>query len=589
MPLASRATSPDAAVQVAVSLSRDTIGLDEHTILAVEVSGEDQNLPAPNMPTLPMFEIYSQGRSSNVSIVNGQVTASVTYRFMLLPSKAGTYQIRNIAVVHKNRRYNGNAVDVTVIDAGVAPTPELSERATDSKGNNRDYFMEAVVDNTKPFVNEQVTLTLKLHFAVQMYGSPELTEPTTTGFWTEVLGNKAPYYQRINGRNYKVIERKYALFPTQTGKLTIGRAMITATVAGNRRARDAFDLFGMFGRGEQVTIRSRPIEIQVQPLPEKGRPRDFTGTIGRFNVSASANRTEVEVNQPVSVTYRINGVGNIKSVAEPSIPESDDFRVYKASSSENITKLNDKIGGTKIFEEVFMPKKPGTLIIPAITFSFFNPDREKYEVAQTSPIRVTVQKPEGYVAGADVPYTEPDMSISARASEIRFIKQDMGDLRPVGQLILFSPIYMVVNALPVALMVGLAVARRRRERLTSDVGYARSRAASRMARKRLSKAKSLATVETTEPFFAELSLALTSYVADKLNISPHGLTSESLADLLRDRSAEEELVTETLRFLQECDFARFAPASVTREGIDQALRSAEEIIVRIEGVRFGKH
>jgi hypothetical protein len=575
-------------VQVNVSLTRDTIGMDEHTILAVEVTGEDQNMPAPKMPALPMFEVYSQGRSSNISIVNGQVSASVTYRFMLLPKKAGTYPIRGVAVVHQNKRYDGNVVELTVLSSGAATPPQLSNQATDSKGNNRDYFMEAVVDKKNPFVNEQVTLTLKLYFAVQIYGSPELTEPTTTGFWTEVLGNKAPYYQRINGRNYKVIERKYALFPTQTGELTIGRAMISATVASNRRSRDPFDMFGMFGRGEQATIRSQPIKIIVRSLPDKGRPRDFTGTIGKFNVSATPNRTEVEVSQPVSVTFRINGVGNIKSVAEPVIPESDEFRVYRASSNENTTKLNDKIGGTKIFEEVFIPKQPGELTIPAVSFSYFDPNRERYEVVTTRPIQLKVRKPEGYVAGADVPYSGPDMSISAQASDIRYIKADIGDLEPTGRLILFSPVYIVVNALPVLLVAGLVVARRRRERLASDVGYARSRAASRMARKRLAKAKSQAKVDTAKLFYAELSLALTSYVADKLNISPYGLTSQRIADLLREQAADDHLVDDTVRFVQECDFARFAPSSVTQETITRALKTAEDIIVRIEGVKFDR-
>ena len=125
-----------------------------------------------------------------------------------------------------NKRYVGNAVNLTVLSKGSATSPELTDKARGDHGLARDYFLEAVVDNQNPYVNEQVTLTLRLYTAVQHYGSPTLGEPSTTGFWKEVIGNRAPYNQRINNRTYKVIERKYALFPTQTGALTIGRATI---------------------------------------------------------------------------------------------------------------------------------------------------------------------------------------------------------------------------------------------------------------------------------------------------------------------------------------------------------------------------
>jgi hypothetical protein len=579
--------SAQSDIEVVVSTSRDTVGLDEHVILEVRVVGKSQNLPDPRMPTISTFEVYSQGRSSNISIVNGQVSATVTHRYMFLPAKPGTFPISGIAVVHNNHRYEGNAVEITVTNTGSTASPGLEDSSVDSKGGQRDYFMEAVVDNTRPYVNEQITLTLKIYFAIQVYGSPELSEPTTTGFWTEILGNKAPYYQKIKGRNYKVIVRKYALFPTQTGKLTIGRAAIGATVASRTRKRDPFDMFGMFGRGEGIRMYSKALEIRVRALPVEGRPRDFTGNIGKFSISASANRTQVEVNQPVSVTYRIKGTGNIKSVAEPTLPELDDFRVYSASSNENISKLDDKIGGTKVFEEVFIPKRPGQLTIPAVTFNYFDPKAEKYRVVSTKTITLRVHKPEGYAEGSGIPYAAPNMTIGSGASDIRYIKEDLGDLKPIGELILFNPVYFAVNSLPVLFLAGAVAMRRRRRRLAADIGYARSHSALRLARKRLAKAKSIASVETSVAFYSELSRALISYVADRLNVSPYGLTSDLLAGYLSERSTDEKLINDTARFLHECDFARFAPGDSSQEKINRALHDAEEIIVMIEGINFG--
>jgi len=575
-------------LEVNVSLSKDTIGLSEQAILEVVVKGSTQDMPEPSLPTLPMFEMYSQGRSTNISIANGQIEAAVTNRYLLVPSRAGTFPISDIAVVYQNKRYVGNTVNLTVLNTGTSATPQLEQKARDGEGASKDYFLDASVDNANPYVNQQIILTLKFYTAVQFYGSPELTEPTTTGFWTELLGTKGPYQQRVNSRTYRVIERKYALFPTATGEQTIGRATITMTVPSRQQSRrpDPFDIFGMLGGGEQAQLTSRPITVKVRPLPEAGRPEDFTGTIGRFVFKATAAKREVEVNQPVSVNFTITGVGNIKSVAEPVIPDLPDFRVYKASSNESISKEDERIGGTKTFEEVFIPKRPGLLEIPAFTFNFFDPETGRYRTLQTDPIALTVSKGEGYTSAPDLPYTAPDVKLGAEARDIRYIKSEPGNLRPPRELLLTSTWYLGVNALPVLALIASVVLRRRREKLSGDIGYARSRRASKEARRRLAQARGLAAVETAEKFFAESSSALLSFVGDKLNVSPHGLTSDRITDLLKEHQADEQLIGDVLAFLDHCAFARYAPSTVSQADIDKALTDAENLMVRLEEVRF---
>ena len=574
-------------IKIDVSLNRDTIGLDEQVILQITVSSSERNLPAPRLPTLPMFKVYSQGRSSNISITNGVVNATLTYRYILTPQKAGTFPIEQVSIVHKNRRFKGNTVELTVLSQGVATPKKLEGSAKDQKGNSRDYFLEASVDKKNPYVGQQVTLTLKFYIAVQNYGSPELSEPSMTGFWSEVIGNKPVYFQRINNRRYKVSERKYALFPTQTGELTIGRAMISATVASRRNIRDPFSMFGnVFGRGKDITVRSAPVTVNVKTLPTKNKPKDFTGTVGKFSITALADKRTVEVNQPVTVIFKITGVGNIKSVAEPAIPDLSDFRIYRASSSENTSRVNDKLGGTKIYEEVFIPGRPGDMTIPSISYNYFDPDSRKYQTIKTRPIKISVIKPEGYVAAPQSPFQPNNISIGNEARDIRYIKTDLGDTQPIGQVLIFRPLYIAVNSLPLAILAGLIVIRKRREKLQANVGYARSRSALRMARKRLSKARKLSNRETVLDFFAELNSALVSYIADKLNISPHGLTTDKVRELLSAREASEELIADIISIIQKCDYARYAPSTIEQEFIDESLKTVEEVMVGIEGVKF---
>jgi hypothetical protein len=235
---------------------------------------------------------------------------------------------------------------------------------------------------------------------------------------------------------------------------------------------------------------------------------------------------------------------------------------------------------------VFIPRRPGNLEIPALSLDFFNPRSGKYEKVSTRPIPLTVRETEGYASSDDVPYAPGGMTISSQAQDIRYIKENLGDLQKVGTLIIAKPIYLAVNGVPILALLGLIVYRVRREKLSSDIGYARSRAASRMARKRLAQARSLARVDSAGDFYAEISQAVTSYVADKLNISPYGLTSDRISELLRERGADDALVGETVEILQRSDFARFAPSSVTEDDIRQSLERAEDVMVRMEGVKF---
>ncbi|MCF6173282.1 MAG: BatD family protein, partial [Campylobacteraceae bacterium] len=372
--------------------------------------------------------------------------------------------------------------------------------------------------NNNPFVNEQITLTLKFYIAVKFYGSPELSEPTTTGFWTELIGNKTPYNQFINNRQYKIIERTYALFPTHTGALEIGRAMIRVTVASKKKSRRSNNFFGgLFGSGEEVSVRSKLIKINVKPLPTKGKPKDFTGAIGKFSISSTVNKKIVDVNQPVSVTIRLSGRGNIKSLAEPTIPKLENqFRIYRASTSENISKTTSKIGGTKIFEEVFIPKRPGDVEIPKINYNYFDPETQRYKYIATKSIMLKVTKPEGYTASGDIPFNAPDIKLSSDARDIRYIKDNIGDTQQTGQILLLSPTYILVNTIPLILFAGMMIVRIRKEKFEGDIGLARSKTALREAKKKLTKAKSIAHTDTTSEFYVEVYSAVTTFIADKL-------------------------------------------------------------------------
>ncbi|SYZ73981.1 conserved hypothetical protein [Candidatus Zixiibacteriota bacterium] len=578
-----------ADISIQISLNRDTIGIGEQAVLTATITGTVQNLPKPDLPNLTAFNVYSQGTSTNISIINGKMTSSQSYQYVLQPIKPGSFPIKPVTLVYNNQRFVSNELTLTVVGSSGVSTPKnLQQQATPTASDNRDIFLTAEVDKRTAFVNEQITLTIKFYTAVQLYSQPEYNAPQTTDFWANALEGQKSYYQLINGRRYNVIEISTALFPTRPGSLQIGSAMVTAMVAVKRqpRANDPFAMFDdMFTQGEQRSVRSSPLTVKVVPLPLEGKPSTYTGTVGDYTIESQPDKLNVDVNQPVTVQYKISGTGNIKTVAEPDIAETMDFRIYRASSNEKITNIGGVVGGTKIFEETYIPKRAGKLEIPPVKLDFFNPRAKKYKSIASNPITIEVRPiAEG---GTEAPMVAvPGLVIEQNAKDIRYIKTDPGNLGTPRPLVLLTPIYLLVNGLPVVLLAALYINRKRRERLTTDIGYARSRAAKKIARRHLSSARKRARVNQAAAFYAELRRALFSYVADKKNISVHGLTGDQLLDILKEAGIDEKFLAMAKDLFRRADFAQYAPGTIDQGKIDESLRAAEELLVKLEEVRF---
>lgn len=593
-------------IDIVMSLSRDAINIDESVYLKITISGSQRRLPSPQLPNLSIFDVYPRGTSANLLDVNGKVEVSLkTYNYLLQPKQEGTFVIKPaVVVVHNRRRYESNEVTLKVIGSGGAVSEKsLESQATTKEGKARDLFLTAEVDKKSAYVSEQITLSVKFFQAVKLYSQPDYTPPQTTDFWADILEPQKTYEQIVNDRRYKVIEINTALFPTRSGELTIGQAMVSVVVASKERVRrnDPFSsmlrdffrgrdpIFNDFFRPREnvrVRVRSNPIKVQVLPLPEENKPRDFSGTVGSFRILSTPDKTTVEANQPVTVTYKISGTGNIKTIAEPAIRELKDFRVYRASSSEKISKLNGIIGGAKIFEEVYIPKRAGKLTIPPVKLDFFDPGLKKYIALSTKPVLLNV-KPVAEGEFADIPFRPiTGRIVDPNAKDIRFIKTEVGDLVLKKPLIIFRPLYLIMNALPMLMLIIVWISQKRKEKFAADVGYARSRTARRMAKKRLSAARKLVGSQQPAQFYSEIRAAILSYVADKLNISPYGLTSEKLLDLIRNAGAKEELISAASELLRRADFAQYSSVEVSQQQIMDSLNMAEKILIGLEEINL---
>ncbi len=572
-----------------VSTTQPSVG--EQVTLELTVSGSADNLPAPNTPDVPGCQIFGSGTSRQYSFVNGEVSSSVTHTYLLVPQQQGKIVIPPQSLSYKGKVYKTAPIELNV---GAGKTTARRQESSNNAGTsrsirsnrsgNRDFFIETFVDKDTAYVNEQVTLTFRFYQGKRLFGDPDYKPPSATGFWKEDLPPQKNFYKTVNGRNYYVAEIKTALFPTSPGIKTIGKAKLEIA-AGDLQSLFDRDPFGMFQRRRSqpkpIHLESRPIDIVVLPLPEEGKPADFSGSVGQFKMSTSIDKTEVEVNQPVTVKVKLSGKGNIKTLAEPVMPQLDGFRVFNSGKSENVSKAGYVVGGSKTFEITFVPKEPGTYTIPIEGTTYFDPKTREYKrlSGKTFEIKVLGVSNEEIAAHTGLPTGRLDLV----AKDIRYIITDRSGSTDAGKPYLFSLWFLLLNTLPVAGLIAVFILRRHRDKLAGDVGYRRLKRAAKMAKARLSSARNLLHRNDSTGFYTEVSRALSEYIGDKFNISAHGLTLQQAETLFDNRNISADLRQQFAEILSECDEGRFSKSSSAGDDMNATLSKAEKWIVDFEG------
>lgn len=577
----------DDDISVKMSLDRDKIGLEEVATLSIEItSGSQRELPKPSLPPLTRFDVYSLGTSMQIVQDNSGMKVVYSYNYALSPKKTGKFPIGASWIVFNGKRYESNSLQIEIVGSAREASGPLGNMAIDEKGKSKELFVVTEVDKKKAYVDEQVTLTMKFFqmARVNLMSQPTMSQLSAPDFWINDISTSKPYRQILNGNEYNVIEKQWALYPTKPGKLKIDAIRITTTVPdrSSRRRRDPFSLLdNMFAPGKNVTVKSQPLTVTVDPLPIAGKPKDFSGAVGKYNIFAMADRQNVEVNESITLKVEITGQGNVKSIPEPKLPDLDGIRFEKSSSDFKQSGSGATLGGTKTFEYLLLPRVPGKQTIEPLTLSYFDPVKKQYKTSKTKPITLNVKQGE-VTAASDIPYNPvTGQTINLNETDIRHIKTTGTHLEKAGSLTITSPVFLAFVGVPLLALIGGFIDVRRKKKLAGDVAYARLRRAKSVAHKRLKKAETLMNSDD-DGFYAELSGVIYQFVADKLNQSAQGLTSEAVMEMLSAKGASEDLKTEVKEVLQDADFGRFAGTGSTNGNKQDLYRRAETIISELE-------
>jgi hypothetical protein len=581
-------------VAVRSYLNSAQVASNQQFVLSVEISGVQRVDRDPMLPDMSGFATYlGSSSSSQMQIINGRTSVSITLQYRFLAIAEGNFEIPPVQVEVNGQAFATDPLQIEIM-AGAAPGAPQSPRrpAGAPQGGEveiapEDLFITATVSKARVHQGEPVIVEYRIYTRVSVSSYSVTKSPGTAGFWAEEYPqppSPAVDTEVRNGMQYAAATiKKTALFATSAGRKTIDPMTVEAQVRVRRRSFDVFDDFfrggSLLGRNVATLLSSEAIEVEVLPLPEAGRPAEFGGLVGDLGITASVDKVEAETNEAITLSVRVEGEGNIRTLPEPTIDFPADFEVYPPEISEQVDWSGDLVTGRKTFEYVLIPRAPGRRTIPAIEFSYFDPARGSYELAASTPIAVEVT---GEPVLGPVAAGRARGAIEPLREDIRFINIREPSFQPVDRSLVTELGFWVVFLVPLTIVAGALGVRRHRDRLQGDVAYARRRRASRVARKRLSRARALLNTDTQREFFAETGKALQGFIGDKLNIAEAGLIREDVRTRLAERGVSDEVTRAYFDCLGVCDRQRFAPSGMDAAEMQAFLARAEQVMTDLD-------
>jgi hypothetical protein len=544
-------------IKVSAHVDRKVVSLNDQIVVTIEVEGTMRQVGTPKLPPLDDFETYSAGSSTNMSWINGEMTSSRSWNYRLIPRSVGKFTIGSFKVEFGGSVYSTEPIEVEVVE-GEAPPQQATREERQSSGvesGGRNIFITTTVSKKRAYVGEQITLSFKFYRAVDLWDQPRYEPPDLTGFWVVDIPDHDEYYEVVDGTRYMVIEIKTALFGTSAGTATIGPAALTY------RERGAPITF--FSRaGPERTLTTDPIEVEIRPLPEEGRPASFGGAVGDYTFTASLDTDQVDQWKPVTLKLSVRGTGNVRSVPDPELPELPEFRIYESGTSTDTDTKGDLVTGRKSYEYVLVPQTAGPKTIPPIGISFFDPKTGAYRTVETPGLKLGVLPAEGGEEGPELPARA---AIARLGRDIRYIHEP-DSIESAGVPLNRRPSFLVLQLVPLLALAGALVVRRRRDRFAGEEGLERFVRAPAKARRELKAARDALAAHDSAGVCSSVSRALVDFIGARLKVGARGMTLPELTALLRSSGASGSTIGRVERLLGDCDLGRFAGDAGTVEG-----------------------
>ncbi len=574
------------------SVDKNQVAMGDQFEVSFTLTGSagGENFRAPSFADF--IVLAGPNESTSMNIINGAVSSSLSYSYTLQPRSAGKFTIGPASILSGGKQLQTQPVTIVVTKGAPAPKQQQGQASAGDLGKQigDNLFLRVSVDKSRVYQGEQITATYKIYTRLNVANYSMSKVPALTGFWTEDVDVPKQIQlttEVVNGRQYRVgVLKKVALFPQRSGTLTVDPMEVDCVVQvqARRRSNDFFDQFfndPFFGNVTNVNhrVQSEPVKITVLPVPTAGVPKGFAGAVGQYTMEAWLDKHQAKTNDPVTLRVKISGRGNLKLLEAPAVNVPPDLERYDPKIADVTANQGDKIAGSRTFEYLLIPRHAGNFTIPPIEFSYFDTEKKKYVSLSSQEFALSVEKGNDLVAGSAAGISKEDVQLLGE--DIRFIKSGNLPLHRKGESLVGSPAFYTLSLSPIIAFFGFMIYVKRREKVQGNVVLLRNRKARKMAQRRMVAAKKFLEEKKKEEFYAEVSRALWGYIGDKLGLPPADLSLDMVRNSLDSRHVSGEAIAKLAQTIEQCEFARFAPAADSTR-MDTVYHESLDLISSIE-------
>ena len=489
------AQAQEASFTATVSKNRVVVG--EQFQVSFSINTNASNF---NAPDLSNFITYSgPNQSSSMQIINGSVSQTISINYVLAAKKEGKFTIGAASIQVGNKLLNTKPIAIEVGKGSGQAAPQGGGNNT-AKNSNSAYpedvesniFMRATVSKNKVYQGEQLLVTYKVYTRLNIVDNALSKAPSFNGFWSEEVPNPTRqselHSEVLDGIQYQVAEiKRTILIPQRSGTLTIDplEMEVVTRVKSKSRNNNFFDQF--FGGGYQdvkLSIASKQLKVEVIPLPEKGKPEQFNGAVGQLNIEASIKNNELKTDEGCNLTYTISGKGNLKLLEAFKLKLPADIETYDPKITDKINVSADGVKGSRTFDYLLIPRYAGNYTVPALPFSYFDPQKGQYVTLPGPEFLLKVAKGAGG-DGMSVSRGTEKEDVKLLGNDIRYIKTNMPVFARKQNALFSSDFFWLLLIIPAICYVLFLIWFRKYKKDYADELGTKKRKANSMAQKQL--------------------------------------------------------------------------------------------------------
>ena len=548
-----------AQVQFEAKVSKNTLGLNERLRVDFTMNADGDNFVPPNFEASGFRIVAGPSQSVSQSWINGKSSFNKSYIYILLPTQKGTLTLKQASIEINGQIYKTSPVKITVTNAVEIPKDPNEAPAISADDN---IYLVADISKANPYLNEPITVVYKLYFSYNIGISNwrELNKPKYNDFWSQNIDIKQLVAQdgTFKGERYRyVVLRKTVLYPQKSGKLEIEPLSldIDCQVPTNRRNFWGQPL--MTQDNKRVSAGSKVISVRA--LPEKGKPEDFSGAVGKFDFKVKPSKTVLKNGESLDLDISVVGTGNLKlfTLPKPIVPAA--LEMYDPVHNENISTPLTGMTGKISDKYTIIPQYKGNYQIKPMRFSYFDLGSYSYKTITSQPFNINVLEGasvanSGKTNSSDVAKSKFEVAKSFTYIKQKTVLQSMQKDDFLGSGLFYSLVFLPFLAIPL-----LIIGKRRKDASDNDVAGNKIKRSNALAKKYLGDAKKH--LGNKEPFYIALEKAMHNFLKAKLHIETSEMSKEKISQLLLSRKANEEIVSDFIHLTENCELARYAQSS----------------------------